>query len=144
MASDHADHEHGGHDAAYDDVNIRSIALVGGVGAVLVFVAVVAVQVIYFRYQDAEFDRKVVAVPIAAANRTIAEQREQIGTVGRKGYLERGETTVPIEEAMRAVVAEYAQRRGAEGQRGQNEAAAKDADEKGAAAVTGETAAEEQ
>lgn len=98
--------------AAYDDLNVRSIALVGGVGAVLVFVAIVAVQVMYFRYNEAEYQDKVLAVPNRQATETIATQFARLEKPG-EGASE-GEKSVPIEDAMASVVAEYRERRQAE------------------------------
>jgi hypothetical protein len=135
MATEHADHGHAAL-ATYDDVNIRSIALVGGVGSVLVFVAVVAVQVIYFRYQDAEFDRKVISVPIAAANEVITSQRGQLDTVGASAGPDLGTTSVAIDDAMSQVLAEY-RRRQPDGGGGEKSPA-----ESAPAAATGETTTE--
>ena len=100
--------------AAYDDLNVRSIALVGGVGAVLVFVAIVAVQVIFFRYNEQEYQDKVLAVPARQAEKTLADQRTRLTTAGPGADEEKGEKRVPIEQAMAAVLTEYRQRRSAE------------------------------
>ncbi len=108
MAADHDP------SAAYDDLNVRSIALVGGVGAVLVFVAIVAVQVIYFRYNEEEYDAKVLAVPTRQADATLVAQRERIETAGPGADAEKGEKSVPIEQAMTAVLAEYRQHQATE------------------------------
>lgn len=104
MTSDHANHK-----AAYDDLNIRSIVLVGGVGSILVFVAVVAVQVIYFRYEDSEYARKVLDAPDVAAETILASQTERLGVPGDGANV--GEKSIPISVAMKAVVAEYQERR---------------------------------
>lgn len=100
--------EHDNHKAAYDDINVRTIALVGGVGSVLVFVAVVAVQVIYYRYSEAEYVSKVENAPTTAVNEVLAAQRSRISTAGAGA--EQGEQSVPIEQAMQTVLAEYRQR----------------------------------
>ncbi len=99
--------------SAYDDLNVRSIALVGGVGAVLVFVAIVAVQVIYFRYNDAQYDSKVLAVPTRQANETLLKQRQRIAQAGPGADAEKGEKSIPIAQAMASVVAEYQSRQAA-------------------------------
>ena len=109
MATEHANHK-----AAWDDVNVRSIALVGGVGAVLVVVSVIAVQVVYFRYQDLEDLRKVQSVPFASAEAELARQRERISVAGEGAITENGEKSIPIAEAMQMVVAEYQSRQGEE------------------------------
>jgi len=101
--------------AAYDDLNVRSIALVGGVGAVLVFVAIVAVQVIYFRYNEAEHQDKVLAVPNRQANETLAAQLARLEKAGPGADAAKDEKSIPVEEAMALVVAEYRQRQEAGG-----------------------------
>ena len=93
--------------AAYDDLNVRSIALIGGVGAVLVFVAIVAVQVIFFRYNEQQYQDKVLAVPARQADETLLAQRQRLMTAGPGADAEKGEKSIPIERAMTAVVAEY-------------------------------------
>lgn len=100
MTADNASHK-----AAYDDLNIRSILLVGGVGSILVFVAIIAVQVIYFRYEDREYARKVLSAPEAAAETIIGGQLKRLDVAGDGA--EAGEKSIPIQEAMRTVVAEY-------------------------------------
>ena len=100
MATDHTNHK-----AAYDDLNIRSIVLVGGVGSILVFVAIIAVQVIYFRYEDGEYARKVLDVPELAVEAVLAGQTERLNSSGDGA--EQGERRIPISDAMKSVVAEY-------------------------------------
>lgn len=99
----HADDDHG--KFAWDDIDVRSIALVIGVGAVLIFVAVVAVQVIYYRYSANEFVEKVINVPTTEVNEVIAEQRDRLTTAGDGA--EQGEKRIPIKKAMNAVLADY-------------------------------------
>jgi hypothetical protein len=109
MSSEHTEQpEHG--KAAYDDINVRSVTVVSVVGAVLVFVSVVAVQVIYFRYNRAEQLRKVENVPVTLANEELARQRERILQAGEGADPERGERSIPIAEAMQLVLEDYRQR----------------------------------
>lgn len=114
--------------AAYDDLNVRSIALVGGVGAVLVFVSIVAVQVIYFRYNDAEREQKVIEVAFAQVEEAVAAQRERISESGAGADPEKGEKSIPITDAMDAVIKEYQERQaGGEGRPAEETENAEDA-----------------
>jgi hypothetical protein len=108
-----ADDDHG--KFAWDDIDVRSIALVVGVGAVLIFVAIVAVQVIYYRYSANEFVQKVENVPTTEINQVLAEQRERLATEGEGADAEKGEKRIPITDAMQAVLADYQQRQKADG-----------------------------
>ncbi len=99
--------EHGPEKAPYDDLNIRSIALIGGVGAVLVFVAAMAVQVVFFRYEQAEHRRKVLDVPTTKANAALDAQRARLVDAGDGANVEAGERSIPIDDAMQLVLAEY-------------------------------------
>ncbi|MGC1272480.1 MAG: hypothetical protein WBC44_02145 [Planctomycetaceae bacterium] len=109
MASTSSDHTPS--NAAYDDLSIRSIALVGGVGSVLVFVAVIAVQVVFFRYEQAEYKRKVLDVPAVKINAVLDAQRQKLNEAGAGANAERRERSIPIDEAMTIVLAEYREQR---------------------------------
>jgi hypothetical protein len=112
----HAVHADDDHDKSpWDDIDVRSIALVVGVGAVLIFVAIVAVQVIYYRYSANEFVQKVELVPTTEVNQVLAEQRERLATKGEGADAEKGEKRIPISDAMQAVLADYQQRQKADG-----------------------------
>jgi hypothetical protein len=104
----HADDDH--EKSAWDDIDVRSIALVVGVGAVLIFVAIVAVQVIYYRYSANEFVQKVEQVPTTEINQILEEQRDRLATKGEGADAEKGEKRIPINDAMQAVLADYQQR----------------------------------
>jgi hypothetical protein len=97
--------------AAYDDVNVRSITVIGIVGAVLVFTSVAAVQVIYFKYRQSEYELKVLAVPTVAESEILAEQHKRLTVAGPGAVPEKGEKSIPIKEAMSQVLAEYKQGR---------------------------------
>jgi hypothetical protein len=107
MAAEHDDHK-----AAYDDINVRSIALIVGVGAILLFVAIVSVQVIYYRYSQNEFVEKVERAPTVTVNEYLDAQRKRL-TVAGPGAAE-GEKSISIDQAMKDVVAEYQRKQSAE------------------------------
>jgi hypothetical protein len=129
----HAEDDHG--KFAWDDIDVRSIALVVGVGAVLIFVAIVAVQVIYYRYSQNEYVQKVEQVPTTEVNNVLAEQRERLATGGEGA--EQGEQRVPIEDAIKAVLADYQQRQNADRQ--QQDAGESASESESAAAGDGAT-----
>jgi len=118
----HADEEHG--NFAWDDIDVRSLALVVGVGSVLIFVAIVAVQVIYYRYSANEFVQKVENVPTTEVNEVLAVQRERLATSGEGA--ETGEKSIPIDEAMKSVLADYRARQDADREGGSETADAAD------------------
>jgi hypothetical protein len=135
-------HDHGPHKAAYDDLSVRSIALVGAVGSVLVFVAVIAVQVVYFRYEQAEFGRKVLDVPTTKVNAVLDAQRHKLSVAGEGANPERRERSIPVEQAMRLIVAEYREKQSAAGEDkpvAQDQPAANENSDNNAAATGNET-----
>lgn len=99
MASDHR--------ASYDDIQIRTLAVVGVVGALLVFVAIVALQVVYFRYEKAEYERKVIDAPTRQVDTQVAAQVKRLTTAGEGADAEKGEKRIPIDRAMSLVLADY-------------------------------------
>lgn len=104
--------------AAYDDVNVRSITVIGVVGAVLVFTSIAAVQVIYFKYRQSEYELKVLAVPTVAENEVLAGQLQRLTVAGQGADPEKGEKSIPIKEAMTQVLADYKKRSDDAGQKG--------------------------
>ena len=106
--------------ATYDDINVGTVALIGIVGSLLVFVAIAVVQVIYFRFQRAEEDRKVIEVPTRAANAVVEKQRERLTVTGPG--VEQGEQATPIAAAMTQTVAFYRQRQARDNQARDNQA----------------------
>ena len=87
--------------ANYDDVNVKSIVLIGVVGAILVYVSIVAVQVIYFRYDQNEVETKVIDAPTTASNQLLQSQRALLASQGGV------EQRTPIAEAMSSVLSDY-------------------------------------
>ena len=92
--------------AQSDDLNVPMIATVGAVSVILTIAAVFAVQALYFRYANAENQRKVVQAPTVNADSRLAEQEAKLA---RYSWVSREEETVavPIDLAMQLVVEEY-------------------------------------
>ncbi len=89
----------------YDDPDVPASALVGVVGAILLFVVIVALQALFFRMQESERSRKVYEQPYEALQTLDADQ---LGTLTSYGWVDqqRGVTRIPIERAMALLVAE--------------------------------------
>ena len=84
--------------ANYDDMNAPLIGVIGVVSVVLVFAFIVGVQALYYTFDQAETERKVVSIPNVEADNLIAEQEAQLQ---RYGWIDRsqGVVTIPIEES---------------------------------------------
>lgn len=88
-----------------DDLNTPAIAVVGVVGAVLVFAIVVAVQAWFYNVRTEELDRKVVALPDQALGSVLAKQQADLSSYGVLDEA-KGVVRIPIERAMQLVVRE--------------------------------------
>ena len=90
--------------AAYDDLDVRKIFIVGIGSVVVTAVTALAVQVLYYslaEWQNAETQK---ASDYRRQNTILADQTEQISTYGVDQ--ETGFITIPIEEAIKLVVEE--------------------------------------
>ena len=89
----------------YDDPDVPASAVVGVVSAILLFVAVVALQALFFRMQEGERSRKVYEQPYEALQKLEADQ---LGTLTSYAWVDQqqGVTRIPIERAMTLVVEE--------------------------------------
>ena len=93
----------------YDDPNVPLSAVAGLVGALLLFVTIVALQAVFNSMQRAELERKVVTRPSEDLQRLRAQQQEQLGSYG---WVDQNAGTVrlPGERAMELVASEAAKR----------------------------------
>ena len=89
----------------YNDLNTPMIALVGLLGMLLTFIAIVALQVLYYAAANRREEQKVVNVPTTASNSLLAEQEVKLT---RYGWIARDtkQVAIPIERAMKLVVDE--------------------------------------
>ena len=100
----------------YNDLNTPMIALVGLLGMLLTFIAVVALQVLYYTTANRRDEQKIVNVPTTASNSLLAEQEVKLT---RYGWIARDQdrAAIPIERAMKLVVDELSATQGEEGNR---------------------------
>ncbi len=91
------------------DINVKLLALMGIVSAILVFSLVVATQA-WFRYEfQQENQRKYVDVPFAELVDLQESQRSALNADPHYADAEKDRVIVPIDMAMRGVVEKYAQ-----------------------------------
>jgi FlaG/FlaF family flagellin (archaellin) len=91
--------------ARYDDPNVPVSAVVGVIGAILLFVIIVALQALFYSMQEEELARKVYSRPNETLQRLDAEQLEQLSSYGWISEPE-GVVHIPIERAMELYVEE--------------------------------------
>ncbi|MCC9642233.1 hypothetical protein LOC71_08100 [Rhodopirellula sp. JC740] len=90
--------------AAYDDLNVKRIAVISVISILVTAVTVLAVQVLYFAMADIVDTRKVQAASYSRQNTVLSEQSAEISRYGVDP--ETGNVTVPVEETMKKMVAE--------------------------------------
>lgn len=90
--------------ARYDDLDTKNLVVVGICGAVGTLLSVVALQVLYYKYESSEYTRKVLSVSKIASDSVLAEQR---GKLSSYAWVDREQNivTIPIDQAMSDVVA---------------------------------------
>ncbi len=98
--------------ARYHDLHTSTIALIGFLGALLVFAAIVAIQVVVFWTQERFREERVVQVIPGDRAELVAEQRRNLHGSPRWVDPERGIVAVPIDLAQERVVAELAKGEG--------------------------------
>ena len=89
----------------YNDMNTPMIALAGVVGAIIVFAAIVGLQVLYYTTVEQQTIDKVVDVPDAASDSALAAQEIKLAQYGWIGP-DHKKAAIPIDRAMELVVAE--------------------------------------
>jgi hypothetical protein len=89
----------------YNDTNTSMIAFVGVVSTVVLFAAIVGLQVLYYTLAEQDYRRKVVDAPTSDSDSIIAEQQIQLT---QYGWLDReqNKVAIPIDRAMERVVAD--------------------------------------
>ncbi|MFZ5832279.1 MAG: hypothetical protein ACOY3P_19510 [Planctomycetota bacterium] len=88
--------------ASKNDVNTPLIAIIGFLGAVVVFAIIIALQVMFYRWAEAEKMMKDIAVPPAQYDSLVAAQQAQLAEY-RIVDPERKIVTIPINQAMNLV-----------------------------------------
>ena len=88
---------------ARDDVNTLAVAVVGFIGAILVFVMIVALEVWFYNVQEVETYKKVISVPPQEYSSLVADQQAQLHSY-RWIDRQNGIVAIPIERAVELVV----------------------------------------
>ena len=89
----------------YDDPDVPASAVVGIVGAILLFVIIVGLQALFYRMEGQELARKVYDQPYQELQQLDADQLEVLNSYGwtdQQAQIAR----IPIERAMQLVVEE--------------------------------------
>lgn len=87
----------------YDDPDVPASAVVGIVGAILLFVIIVGLQALFYRMEERELARKVYDQPYQELQQLDADQLE---TLNSYGWVDPQQqiARIPIERAMTLVV----------------------------------------
>ena len=87
----------------HNDLNSAKIALVGFLGALLTFIVILAMQVLYYSAVVQETEQKVIQAPTTQSDTLLAEQAVKLT---RYGWIDREkqQVTIPIDRAMELVV----------------------------------------
>jgi hypothetical protein len=93
----------------YEDPNVPLSAVVGLVGAVLLFVIIVGLQALFYGMEQREMAKKVYSQPYQALQQLDSEQLERLNSYGWVNE-QKGEVHIPIERAMELVAQERAQK----------------------------------
>ena len=92
----------------YDDPNVAASAVVGVIGAILLFVIIVLLQTWFYSAEEDERYRKVYSQPYQELQKIDNEQLERLGSFG---WVSEGDGVahIPIDQAMRLVADESQQ-----------------------------------
>lgn len=87
----------------HNDVNPLKIAWVGFLGALVTFVLILALEVLYYSAVNQETEQKVIQAPTTESDTMLAEQAVKLT---RYGWIDRDkqQVTIPIDRAMELVV----------------------------------------
>lgn len=83
----------------YDDPNVPASAVVGLIGAILLFVIIVGLQALFYRMQDTEMADKVYSQPYGELRQLDADQLERLNSYGWVDQ-QAGVVHIPIDRAM--------------------------------------------
>ncbi len=89
----------------YEDPNVPLSAVVGLVGAVLLFVVIVGLQALFYSMQRKEMAKKVTSQPYQALQQLDADQLERLNSYGWVNQA-KGVVHIPIDRAMEMVASE--------------------------------------
>jgi hypothetical protein len=93
--------------AGYDDVRTSTVALVGFIGALVVFVLIVAMEVVYYQVVARQQQVKDIDQPYVELAGALAKQEARL--IEKPGFDEKaGIGHVPLGQAMKLVIADVA------------------------------------
>ena len=92
----------------YDDPNVPASAIVGIISAILLFAIIVALQALFYSFEEQELQRKVYSQPYEALQQLDADQVEQLNSYGWISEPD-GVAHIPIDRAMELTVQELSQ-----------------------------------
>jgi hypothetical protein len=95
--------------AAYDDLNVKGIFIVGVISVVVVAVSALAVQVVSYSMLQMQNESKSAASEYRRQNEILDEQRELISGYGVDP--QSGNITIPIDQAIEELVASQSNRK---------------------------------
>ncbi len=93
--------------ASHEDINTPMVAVVGFLGAIIVFAVIVLLIVVYYNAEGRQRAEKDLAVPPAEMRRLVAQQEGQLADY-RLLDAEKKIVAIPIGRAMKLVVDELA------------------------------------
>ncbi len=96
------------------DINVKLLALMGVLSAILVYALIISTQA-WFRYEfQQEYDRKFVQTPFAELVELKQTQLDALNAPAHHADpIERDRVVIPIDDAIRGVVAKYGRHSGA-------------------------------
>lgn len=89
----------------YDDPNVSLGAVIGIIGTILIFVAIVVLQALFFHMQEGEMERKVYRQTNEEIRSLRADQLERLNSYGWVDQAG-GIAHIPIDRAMELVASE--------------------------------------
>ena len=95
-------------------VNTQKVVLAGLLGVILTIAAIMALQVLYYRYVTGVEASEKFSEPSAKLQKVLAEQEERLAEY-RRIDAENGVVAIPIERAMELVVGELSGPKAADG-----------------------------
>ena len=99
--------------AAYDDLNVKRIFIVGIASIVVTAVTALAVQVLYYYLADVQIARTSANSSYTRQNNALARQTAQISQ--EQGVdAETGNLTIPIDQAMNVIISQSDEKSGSD------------------------------
>ncbi|QDT16847.1 hypothetical protein [Alienimonas californiensis] len=89
---------------AYNDLNMRSIFLIGLLSAVALFVIITGARVLFQKWQAGEYQQKQIDIPLASVDAELQEQRAAIDRYGWNPTT--NAAAIPVDVAMTELVEE--------------------------------------